>query len=161
LVEVHTNLVHDRRLRRAFSLTYQDLEGQDQTPAALLVVAATHGATHFFAWLRHVVDLCQAARALPIEEEGRLEALTSRTGTRFAAIVGLTLANRVMGEPRCLDIAQGLGSIRHTHIEKILVRGGDLTATSTNWLLYNTWRRVLFRELLRYGALGEYRGALS
>ena len=96
LVEVHTDLVHERRMRAAFSLTYQDLEGQHQSPAALLAVAVTHGATHFYAWLRHVVDICQAARALPAEEEARFEALTLCTGTRFAAIVGLTLAYRLM-----------------------------------------------------------------
>ena len=160
LVEVHTDLVHGRRMRAAFSLTYQDLEGQDQSQASMLAVAVTHGATHFFAWLRHVVDTCQAARALPPEEEAHFEALTLRTGTRFAAIVGLTLAYRVMGEPRCLDIAYALGPIRRAHIAKILSQGGALTATSNSWLLYNTWRRFLFRELLRYGALAQPRGAI-
>ena len=158
LVEVHTDLVHERRMRTAFSLTYQDLEGQDQSPAAMLAVAVTHGTTHFFAWLRHVVDICQAARALPPEEEARFEALTLRTGTRFAAIVGLTLAYRVVGEPRCLDIAQALGPIRHARIAQVLSQGADLTATSNSWLLYNTWRRFLFSELLRYGGLPQHPG---
>jgi hypothetical protein len=52
----------------------------------------------------------QAARALTtVREESRFEALTARTSTRFAAIIGLTLAHRVMGEPRCLEIANVLG----------------------------------------------------
>lgn len=126
----------------------------------MLAVAVTHGAMHFFAWLRHVVDVCQAARALPTEEEALFEALTLRTGTRFAAIVGLMLAYRVMGEQRCLDIAEGLLPVRHAHITKILSEGGDLTATSNSWLVYNTWRKVLFRELLTYGALAQPRGAV-
>jgi hypothetical protein len=153
LVEVHTNLVHMPRMRRAFSLTYEDLETHHQSPAALLTVAITHGAMHYFAWLRHSVDICQAARGLStLGEEARFEALTARTGTRLAAIVGLTLAYRLIGEPRCLDIAKALGSIRYPWFAKILIRGADLTATSTNWLIYNTWRRFMFRELIRYGA---------
>jgi hypothetical protein len=153
LVEVHRNLVQHPRMRKAFSLSYDDLEGQDQTPAALLTVAITHGAMHYFAWLRHVVDVCQAARALTtLGEESRFEILTQRTGTRFAAIVSLRLAHRLMGEPRCLDIAKGLGSIRHSWIAKFLTRGADLTATSNSRLIYNTWRRYIVRELIRHGA---------
>ena len=90
LIEVHGNLVHMPRLRAAFSLAYDVLGGNAQTPAALLTVAVVHGATHYFAWLKHVVDLCQAARAVrTTAEEARFEALTARTRTRFPAILGL------------------------------------------------------------------------
>jgi hypothetical protein len=156
LVEVHTNLVHSSRMRRAFSLAYDDLGGHAQTPGALLAVAIVHGTVHYFAWLRHVVDICQAARAVTTdEEEARFEALTTRTGTRSAAIVGLTLAYRLLGEVRCLEIAKALGSVRHAWLAKFLTRSADLTATSNNWLLYNSWRRYIFRELIRYGALNQ------
>jgi hypothetical protein len=119
----------------------------------MLAIAVTHGVTHHFAFLRHVVDICQAARALPPSEEERFEALTMRTGTRLAAIVGLVLAHHVIGEPRCLAIAHGLSPSPHARLAKILCQGANLAATSNSWLVYNTWRRFVFRELLRYGAL--------
>jgi Uncharacterised nucleotidyltransferase len=154
LVEVHQNLVQHPRMRGIFSLTYEDLEGNAQTPAALLTVALIHGTMHYFAWLRHVVDICQAARALNGSlEETQFEVLLHRTGMRFAAMVGLMLAYRVLGELRCLEIAKALQPVRRVRLSHFLAQAADQTATSNSWLLYNTWRRYVFRELMRYGAI--------
>lgn len=152
MVELHTNLVHVRRMRTAFSLTYDDLAGHFDRPAALLAIAVMHGSMHFFAWLRHVVDICQAARAVVTAEEEQLfETFTGRTGTRMAAIVGLNLAYRLFGEDRCLEIARSLGAPRDFRYARTLIEGGVLTAPMDNWLLYNTWRRFVFCELLLRG----------
>jgi hypothetical protein len=154
LVEVHGDLVHMQRLRDAFSLTYDVIAANPETPAALLTVAIIHGTTHYYAWLKYVVDLCQAARAVSgPAEEARLEALTARTRTRFPAILGLMLAYRLMDEPRCLELAKALGPIQHAKIAELLCHGADLTAITTSWFVYNSWRRFVFRELLRYGAM--------
>ena len=153
LVEVHTNLVHHQRMRSTFSLTYDDLEQCEEAPATQLIVACTHGGMHYFAWLRHIVDICQAARNLATSgDEAHFERLAHRTGTRFLAIIGLALGYRLVGELRCLEIAQGLGSPRHAWTARFLTWAADLTATSNNWLVYNTWRRYIIRELLRHGA---------
>ena len=114
MIEVHTNLVHHPHLRAAMSMTYADLSGIAETPAALLGIAALHGALHRFERLRHVVDICQAARRIGTsEEERRFERLIARTRTRFAATVGLDLAYRLFEEPRCRELARELGPSRH------------------------------------------------
>jgi Uncharacterised nucleotidyltransferase len=156
LVEVHGNLVHSPRMRQAFSLAYADVGDRALAPSTQLAVAITHGAMHYFAWLRHVVDVCQAARAVADEkEEARFEAITIRSGTRVPALVGLALAFQLFRDERCLEIAKILSSRRETWIVRALRAGTAFTATSNSWLVYNTWRRYVFRELLRYDALKE------
>ena len=154
MIEVHTDLVHLPRMRAAFSLTYDDLEGNSETPSALLAVAVMHGALHYFAWLRHVIDVCQAARALTTsDEETRFETIADRTGARFPAIIGLMLAHRLFGGVRCLEIARALGSLRSFRFERILIEGAVISAPMEGRIVYNGWRRFVFRELLRHGAL--------
>jgi hypothetical protein len=154
MVEVHTNLVHSRRMRDAFSLTYDDLAGHFDRPSALLSIAVMHGSMHFFAWLRHVVDILQAARALvTVKDESLFETFTDRTGTRIAAIAGLNLAHRLFGENRCLEIARSLGAPRDYRFARTLIEGAVLTAPMEGRIVYNGWRRFIFRELLRQGTL--------
>jgi hypothetical protein len=143
-------------MRRAFSLAYADVGDRALAPSTQLAIAITHGAMHYFAWLRHVVDVCQAARAVTDEEEeARFEAITVRTGTRVPAMVGLALASQLFSDERCLEIAKFLSSRRETWTVRAMRAGAALTATSNSWIVYNTWRRYVFRELLRYGALKE------
>ncbi len=112
MIEVHTNLVHHPHLREAMSMTFADLAGIASTPPALLAVATLHGALHRFERLRHAVDICQAARLIgSAEEENRFAQLIERTRTRLGAIVGLDLAYRLFAEPRCRDLAHGLGKL--------------------------------------------------
>ncbi len=154
MVEVHRNLVHSARMREAFSLTYNDIEGSVDTSGTLLAIAIMHGSMHYFAWLRHVVDVCQAARALTTTaEESHFESLVNRTQTRLAAVVGLTLAWRLFGEPRCMELARGLGPVRNFQFARILIEGAVISAPSNSRIVYNSWRRFVFRELLRYGTL--------
>jgi hypothetical protein len=154
MVEVHTNLVHLSRMRAAFSMTYGDLADNFHRPGALLAVAVVHSGMHYFALLRHVVDICQAARGVVTsEEESLFELLAERSGTRMVAVIGLTLAGRLLGERRCLDIAQALGSMGDYRFARTLIEGAVLTAPFDGRIIYNGWRRVIFRELLRKGAL--------
>jgi hypothetical protein len=154
MVEVHTNLVHSHRMRAAFSLTYRDLEGQTYKSGALLAIAVMHGAMHYFAWLRHVVDICQSVRAVKTPgEESRFESLVDRTGTRMASIIGLTLAYRLFGEARCQEIAQALGSPRDFRFARLLIEGAVVSAPMDGKIIYNSWRRFVFRELLLRGSL--------
>jgi Uncharacterised nucleotidyltransferase len=153
MVETHTNLVHLPRMRETFSLTYEDLDSAFHRPGALLAVAVVHSGMHYFAWLRHVVDICQAARAIETsEEESLFEQLADRTGTRMVAIVGLSLAYRLFNESRCLDMAQALGSPREYRFARTLIESGVVTASMEGRIVYNGWRRFVFREMLRYGS---------
>jgi hypothetical protein len=158
MVEVHTNLVHSHRMRTAFSLTYRDLEEQAYKSGALLAVAVMHGAMHYFAWLRHVVDICQAVRAINTpEEESRFESLVDRTGTRMASIIGLALAYRLFREDRCLEIARALGSPGDFRFARLLIEGAVVSAPMDGKIIYNSWRRFVFRELLLRGSLSAHR----
>jgi hypothetical protein len=150
MVEVHTNLVHHPKLRGSLSLTYEDIAEAPEAPAVLLSIATLHGALHRFERLKHVVDICQAARNLTqAGEESRLAALLKRSGGRFAAIVGLDLAYRLFGEPRCREIARGLGSTRYATLARLLVSRSAIMSTMNDARFYHSWRRQMFRQLLQ------------
>jgi len=155
MVEVHTNLVHLRRMRGAFSLTYDDLAGHFNRPGALLAVAVVHGGMHYFAWLRHAADICQATRAIVTpHDEALFHRLAERTGTRMLALIALILAYRLFGENRCLEIAKAVGSPREYRFARILIDGAVISAPMEGRLVYNAWRRFIFRELLLLGSSG-------
>ena len=152
MIEVHTNLVHHPELREAMSISYEDVAGIAETPAALLTVALVHGALERYELLRHVVDVCQAARAVDTsEEERRFEALVQQTGARFAAIAGLDLAYRLFGEPRCRELARGLGPARYTALARLLLGRSAITSTMGGTRVLHSWRRQGFRVLLKRG----------
>jgi glycosyltransferase involved in cell wall biosynthesis len=155
MIEVHTNLVHHPELRQAMSLSYEDLAGIAETPAALLTVAVMHGALERYELLRQVVDVCQAARRVDTAEEERcFEALVQKAGARFAAIAGLDLGYRLLGEPRCRELARGLGPARYTALARLLLGRSAITSTMGSTRFLHSWRRQGFRVLLkRSGAL--------
>jgi hypothetical protein len=154
-IEVHTNLAHHPELRAAISLAYRDLAGVAETPAALLTVALVHGALDCFERLRHVVDICQAARALVTAEQERcLETLVERTGARFAAIAGLDLAYALFAERRCLELARALGPARYRATARLLLRRPVLVSAMTSLRGVHSWRRQAFRLLLKRRSLG-------
>jgi len=152
MIEVHTDLVHAPSLRASLSLTYDDLAEDTETPAGCLMIAIVHGAfSHGFERLQHVVDVCQAARALPAADERHFEKLVERTGARYAAAVSLDLAGRMLAEPRCYEIAQALGPESSLRIARLLIDRSVLTTTKTRWRAVYSWRRQMFRELLKRG----------
>jgi hypothetical protein len=153
MIEVHTDLVHAPSLRASLSLTYDDLADDVETPAGCLMIAIVHGAfSHGFERLQHVVDVCQAARALATAEDERcFERLVERTGARYAAAVSLDLAGRMRAEPRCQEIAQALGPESRIRMARLLIDRSVLTTTKTRWRVIHSWRRQMFRELLKRG----------
>jgi hypothetical protein len=153
MIEVHTDLVHAPSLRASLSLTYDDLAEDFETPAGCLMIAIVHGAfSHGFERLQHVVDVCQAARALATaEDEQRFEQLVERTGARYAAAVSLDLVGRMLAEPRCHEIAQALGPESSIRMARLLIDRSVLTTTKIRWRVIHSWRRQMFRELLKRG----------
>ncbi len=151
MIEVHTDVVHAPSLRASLSLTYDDLAEDTETPAGCLMIAIVHGAfSHGFERLQHVVDVCQAARALSTAaDEQRFERLVERTSARYAAAVSLDLAGRMFAEPRCQEIAQALGPASGIRMARLLMDRSVLTTTKTRWRVVHSWRRQLFRELLK------------
>jgi hypothetical protein len=152
LVELHANLVHAPSLRAAISLTYADIAEDADSPAALLTIAAVHGGLHHFERLRQVVDICQAARHLKGNaDERRLESLLEKSGARLAAVTGLNLAYRFFAEPRCREIARGLGRVKFARLARLLIDRSVVTSTMNEARVYHSWRRQGFRELLKRG----------
>ena len=153
MIEVHTDVVHAPSLRASLSLTYDDLAEDTETPAGCLMIAIVHGAfSHGFERLQHVVDVCQAARALATAADvRRFEQLVERTGARYAAAVSLDLAGRMLAEPRCHEIAQALGPESGVRIARLLIDRSVLTTTKTRRRVIHSWRRQWFRELLKRG----------
>lgn len=151
MVEVQTDLVHAGSLRSSLSLTYDDLAGETATAAGCLLIALVHGAfSHAYERLQHVVDICQAARALDTaDEERRFEAMVLRTGARYAAAIGLHLAASLFHEPRCTEIARGLGPAGGAGIAGMLVGRATILSSRTAARPLHSWRRQLFRELLK------------
>jgi hypothetical protein len=150
MIEVHTDLVHHPELREAMSISYQDLAGIAETPAALLTVALVHGALERYELLRQVVDVCQAARRVNTpDEERRFEELVQQTGARFAAIAGLDLGYRLLGEPCCHRLARRLGPARYTAFARLLLGRSAITSTMGSTRYLHSWRRQAFRVLLK------------
>jgi putative nucleotidyltransferase-like protein len=154
-IEVHTNLAHHPQLRAAISLTYRDLAEIAETPAALLTVGVVHGALDCFERLRHVVDICQAARILVTAEQERcFEILVERTGARLAAITALDLAFGLFAEPRCRELARELGPARYRTVARLLLGRSVFVSAMTSVRALHSWRRQAFRLLLKRRRLG-------
>jgi len=156
MIEVQCNLVHAASLRTALSITYADLApaglaADAECPAALLVIAAIHGGCgHQYERLLHVVDICQAARGVTTpDDERQLEILVARTGARPAAVIGLDLAGRLLGEPRCFDLAKALGPVRYGRPARALMSRSVVTSTKAGTRWVHSWRRAAYREMLK------------
>jgi hypothetical protein len=151
MLNVKTNLVDAPSLARFVSLSFDDVAGRVDTPAAQLLVALISGSVHMhFEQLFQLVDVCQASRNLSgIDDEEEFVRLVSRTGSRFAARSGLELAAKIMDEPRCLAIAQALGPVRHGAFAGLLLNRSVVTSAATPWRWMYSWRRKGFRLLMK------------
>lgn len=153
MIEVQTDLVHAPGLRRALTLTYDDIADAATAAAGLLLVACVHGAmgAHFDK-LRYAVDICQAARLITNpDDERQFEQLVAQTGTRLAAKTGLALAARLFDEPRCREIATALGPQHHAGLARRLITPTVVTSSTTPARALHSWRRSAFRALLKRG----------
>jgi hypothetical protein len=164
VIEVHRNLVHAASLRGAVSLRYRDIASEAspdmaERPSTLLVVAGVHGATHNFERILHVSDILQATRALTTAvEESRLERLIGSTGSRFALVAGLDLAGRLFGEDRCLALARALRPVRYVRGARWLLSRAVVTSAMDGRRHVYSWRRTIFRELLKRPQQGNREG---
>jgi hypothetical protein len=153
MVEVQTDLIHAETLHRVVSLSYSVIARSPQGPAELLLIAVVHGGAHQFERLQHVVDICQAARALtsPVDEAAFL-GMVEATGARYVAYGGLMLAARLFDEPRCRDLVQALGRVRFNLAARLLLdRTTVMSSTDRRRGLHN-WRRQDFRILIGWNA---------
>ncbi len=149
MIEIQTDLIHADSLNSVTSLPYEAIAGAPEGIASLLLVALVHGGGHQFERLQHVVDICQAARALKNSaEQRRFEDLVSATNARFIAVAGLMLAYRIFREPRCREIAKALGPVRYRGIIGLLVDRTVVMSSMDARRTWFAWRRQAFRLLI-------------
>ncbi|MDX6806950.1 nucleotidyltransferase family protein [Terrihabitans rhizophilus] len=112
LFEIHGNLVHYPGLRRRRSFGYGDLlsvAGSSKHPAALLMTAVVHATSgHKLHMLRLVVDIVQAARAIPEGDEQLFAVAARRLHLGFDAAVCLDFCAKVYEDRRCRELARWL-----------------------------------------------------
>ena len=154
MVEIHWNLVNSPSLRRALSVTYENLqlETHQSQPrpgaAAVLLIAAVHGvASHGVDRLQVLCDVVQAVRGTAGDlDESWLAQAVPRTGTDRALATALALACKIYREPACLDLMQRLGIGRRAWPGNwLLSRGVILRAHAVR----DSFRRQLLREFLK------------
>jgi len=154
MVEIHWNLVNSPSLRRALSVTYEDLQLEPHdgrlrpSAAALLLIAAVHGAaSHGLDRLQPLGDVVQSVRgAAGALDETWLARAVRRTGTGRALATALALAHKVYGEPDCLNLLNRLGIKRRAWPGRLLLsRGVVLRAHAPR----DSFRRQLLREFLK------------
>jgi hypothetical protein len=158
MIEVHCDLVHNPRLRRDFSLRYEDVldagAGDGSDPTALLLVAAAHGsASHQFDRLQHVVDVLQIARgaAGPVDVK-HLRDVSDRCGLTFAVVAALSLAARMFDDPHCRSLLEQLAPHTFDRAASRLLSPALVTGAQSRQRSIASWRRKIFRQALRGAA---------
>jgi hypothetical protein len=161
MLEIQRNLVHAPGLRSVLSLGFAELcpDGDPASaarPSARLAIAGVHAASsHHFELLRLVVDVLQAARRLkgPAEEQA-LHDLVDRSGIRLALVTALDLAGRLYDDASCRALADALSPVRFRRAARLLIDERVVMAMETEERALQSWRRSLFRELLKRGGKG-------
>lgn len=147
LVEIHTDLVHDPKLRRKMTLTYELYASPDHggvSNASRLVVAAVHGAaSHLFGRLQYVVDGMMIARAGVNANELRIR--TEASGSILPLATMLRLAGEIYGCKASIGLLASLGKTPAPRVEALLISPQMVLAAKNR----NRWRYLPQRHLYR------------
>lgn len=151
-IEVHWNLVNSPTIRRGVSVTYENLQLDDDgqaSPTSILLIAAVHAATsHCFDRICPLVDILQAVRGMAGEiDECWLRDAAKQTGATRSLSVALYLAEKMFDEPLCGEIRRKLG-IDCSFLEKIILTPAVVLRRHCR---VDSIRRTVFRELLKKG----------
>jgi hypothetical protein len=156
-IEIHSDLVHNPKLRRAASVTFADIvragNGDAEDATAILFVAAAHGAiSHQFDRLQHVVDVALAVTgaAGQVDTE-RLSRAARASGIMTAVHAALVLAARTFKDARCLEMAEALRPSTLNRLASGLIRPRTVIAARSDSRSDSSWRRKVFRQAIRFG----------
>jgi hypothetical protein len=154
-IEIHTNLVHNPKLRRATSVTLSDVidagNGDTEDATAILFIAAAHGGfSHQFDRLQHLVDVALAVKGVagPIETE-RLYRVARASGVLAAVHAALVIAGRAFGDPRSHAIAEALHPSPLNRLASSLITPRTVLAARSSRRNGSSWRRKALRQVLR------------
>lgn len=147
LVEIHTDLVHDPKLRRRMTLThdlYASSERGGISNSARLLVAAVHGAaSHLFGRLQYVVDGMMVARAGVDAAELRVRAV--ETGALLPLATMLRLAVEIYDCRASAALLAGLGKTPVAGLDRLLISPSMVLAAKNR----DRWRYLPQRHLYR------------
>lgn len=156
-IEIHSDLVHNPKLRAHASLSHDGLmsagAGDTNDATALLFVAATHGAmSHQFDRLQHLVDVSRAASGTggPIDWQ-RLRNVCDMTGTRRGVVAALTLAGTMFSNRSLMQAADLLQPSLGDRLSGRLVTPAAVLDARSDRRSAMSWRRKMFRKSLRGG----------
>jgi len=162
MIEVHANLVHAPKLRRKMSVGFEDIraagDGDAEDAAALLLVAGAHGAVgHQFERLQHLVDVARiaAGAAGPIDVD-RLRSVAARCGVTPAIVAALELANRAFPDPEARALARRFRRSQLSRLPSLLLSPQLTVRTQGPQRAYGSWRRKVFRQVLRLASLRRF-----
>jgi hypothetical protein len=154
LIELHWDLVGSPKVRKAVSLTYEDLlpligpEGRPNA-LALLLVAAIHGAAgHGFEILQHVFDVAQAARGAAGSIDGEKVRLVAKPGQRLALEAAVLTAALILSDEDCARFARNIGSQASARLLSRLLGAATIVEARGRRHFRYSWRRQLYREAL-------------
>lgn len=158
LIEVHCDLVHNPKLRRAFWLGYEDVadagDGDPENATALLLIAGSHGAiSHQFDRLLQVIDVLQCARGVagPVDVR-RLRTVADRCGLTLAVATALALASETFSDESCEALLKEFAPRTFDAAASRLLTPRVTLAAQSNDHRFASLRRKLFRQALRYSA---------
>jgi len=155
LVEMQTNLIHSPNLGIGIRFSYADLlaagRGDPESPTALLLVAAVHGAAgHQFERLQPLVDVLQVARgAAGLIDRERLSRVAAATGATLAVEAALDLAAKVFDETAARQLADSLSNSSWRRLQSLLLSPAIVLRSQARDAVRDSWRRRAFREVIR------------
>jgi hypothetical protein len=155
LIELHWDLVASPRVRKAVSVTYEDLRpltglNGAPSPSALLLIAAIHGAAgHGFELLQHVVDVAQAARgAAGVIDARELRLVARDKGQRLAVETALMTAALIMSDTDSAALARAMDAEAPAWWLSRLLGVAAVVESRGRRHWRHSWRRQLYREAL-------------
>lgn len=163
-IEVHSDLVHNPKLRAKSTLRFDSLlsagAGDPNDATALLFVAATHGATsHQFDRIQHLLDVALAASgAAGAVDWPRLREVCNNTGTRRAVFAALNVASGMFASRSLAQKADELKPSFGDRLGARIITPESVLDARSNRRSASSWRRKIFRQLLRTDWTGTHRG---
>jgi hypothetical protein len=155
-VELHSNLVHNPRLRQTASITIDDVTaagaGDLEDATAILFVAAAHGAiSHQLDRLQHLVDVALAANGAAGEVVVERLARAARAGRVLTAVhAALVVTGRAFEDRRCLALAEALHPSALMRLASGLVTPRSVLAARSSRRGRLSWRRKALRQAIRF-----------
>jgi hypothetical protein len=156
LIEIQDDLVHApsiaRRKRFGLDEVLMAGAGDPAAPGALLLTAAVHGGIgHQCDRLRFLVDICQAARRMPLDTDwARLRALAAECGVLDGIVASVDLASRAFSDRASAAAATRLGRRPTLRLLTRLLWTPTLVLRAQGpTRRRGSWRRKAVRELLK------------